>query len=373
MLYNYGIALMKTGREQDAERVFSNLLTETRARGEEQWEARLLKLIADLDFGLGNYSAARSRYEELDRVYREPGSQNNWAEKQLRVLNYVGSNSEEIRAYGALLLGYLCYNSRRDGFTVVQLAKVFQQQYPTSVVAVNVDEISRKADEEAEKWFADLLDRVDTLSGQQKNQEAIQLIEQIPADILPLDKQAILNLKKKTLTASLFIQPGSDTIQEEILLPDSTPGSAGTPDDSLNVGSENTGTDGNTGLENSEQAHVPVAALQETWDQGMAYMQAKEYDRAIDVFNGLLNTSLGSEAGLQLEEASRLAAREDRKKAAELFVRAGSTTDPVARRELLLSSRVLLEDILRKYPRAGLEDKVRRNLSRIDQELGAIE
>ena len=105
----------------------------------------------------------------------------------------------------------------------------------------------------------------------------------------------------------------------------------------------------------------------------MTDMQAKEYDAAIQTFSGLLNTSYGTRAGMQIEEASRLAAQDDRKKAAELFVRANRTTDPEARKQLLLSSRALLQDILQKYPQSGLEDKIRRNLNRIDQELGAID
>ena len=102
-------------------------------------------------------------------------------------------------------------------------------------------------------------------------------------------------------------------------------------------------------------------------------MQAKKYDESIALFSGLLNTSFGVKAGIQIEEASRLAAGDRRKEAAELFVRSNRATDPAARKELLLSSRVLLEDILRKYPQSGLDDKVRRNMDRIDRELAGID
>jgi outer membrane protein assembly factor BamD (BamD/ComL family) len=118
---------------------------------------------------------------------------------------------------------------------------------------------------------------------------------------------------------------------------------------------------------------VEVGELQKIWDQAMADMQAKEYDKAIAGLTGLLNTSKGAEARAKVAEASRLAAQEDRKKAADLFVRASHATSTQARRDLLLSSRMLLEDILRKYPQSGLEDKVRRNLNRINQELADLD
>ena len=361
--YNYGVALMKSGREQEAQRVFVELLNRLRQQDQAQVQLKLLQLLGDLEFGLGEYSSARSRYEELERLSGSLGEQSFWARQQLKALDAASSQGVEIRAYGALLLASLTYNPQRDGFTVVQQAQAFQQSFPVPVVGSSVTDLARKADKEAEQWFAGVLDQVDRLSGQQNNQEALLLIERIPATILPLDKQAILKLKKDSLTAAATGSVGSsDTIQEEII--DVTDPFA--PAVSSN-GGQAMGSDAVSG------EHVPVTALQETWNQGMTDMQAKEYDRAIEVFTGLLNTSYGTKARIQIEEASRLAAQDDRKKAAELFVRANRTIDPEARRQLLLSSRALLQDILRKYPQSGLGDKVRRNLNRIDQELGSIE
>lgn len=361
--YCYGIALMKTGREREAVRVFNTLLERTREQGAKQWEPKLLKLLADLDFGLGNYTTARSRYEALERLYGELGSQNDWARRQLTALNYAGSHSGEVHDYAALLLGYTSYNPQRDGFTVVQQAQAFQQKYPASVIFSSVSDLEQKAAEEAEKWFGNLLEHVDRLSAEHNNEDALLLIEKVPSDILPMDKQAILQLKKNSLAgAASGALVEQDTIQEEILQT-TTPAESSVAPESGQVGEPGDGS----------AAHVEVDALQATWDEGMALMQAKDYDKSIEVFTGLLNTSFGTRAGLQIEEASRLAAQDDRKKAAELFVRAGRSTDLGDKRELLLSSRRLLEDILRKYPRAGLQEKIRRNLNRIDQELAAIE
>jgi tetratricopeptide (TPR) repeat protein len=361
--YCYGIALMKSGREREAVRVFNTLLDRIRAQGEKQWEPKLLKLLADLDFGLENYTIARSRYEDLERLYAELGSQNDWARRQLTALNYAGVHNQEVQDYAALLMGYLTYNPQRDGFTIVQQARAFQQKYPVSVINSTVSEITRKANEDAEKWFAGLLEQVDRLSADRNNEDALLLIERIPADILPMDKQAILKLKKNSLAKSMSDGPvEQNAIQEEVLQTTTSiePSAASLPGQIEKH-------------DNVPEEYVQVEALQETWDQGMALMQAKDYDKSIEIFTDLLNTSFGTRAGLQIEEASRLAAQDDRKKAAELFVKAGRSTNPDNKRELLLSSRRMLEDILRKYPRAGLEEKIKRNLNRIDQELATIE
>lgn len=361
--YSYGVALMKSGREQEARRAFNNLLASIREQDHGQLELKLLQLLGDLDFGLRDYSGARSRYEEIERVYGTLGGRTDRARQQLAALDSANMYSEEVGAYAALLLSYLAYDPQRDGFTVVQQAQAFQQRYPVSVVGSSVVELAGKADEDAEKWFVGLLDRVDRLSAEQKNQEALLLIERVPRDILPLDKQAILKLKKDALIVSFSSSPAeTDIIQEEILQTTGPAVPVVVPEPGQTVEPGNT-----------PDGHVPVTALQQTWDQGMANMQAKEYDKAIELFTGLLNTSDGTKAGLQIEEASRLAAQDDRKKAAELFVRANRATDPESRKELLLSSRVLLENILQKYPQSGLEEKVRRNLSRIDQELATVE
>jgi hypothetical protein len=126
-------------------------------------------------------------------------------------------------------------------------------------------------------------------------------------------------------------------------------------------------------VQRPDEPALPISALQENWDQAVADAQAKKYDESIALFSGLLNTSYGAEARKQIEDISRIAAQENRKQAAELFVRSNRATTPEAQKKLLLSSRSLLEDILRKYPQSGLSDKVRRNLSRIDQELAGME
>ena len=86
-----------------------------------------------------------------------------------------------------------------------------------------------------------------------------------------------------------------------------------------------------------------------------------------------MGTSYDDRARQKIDEAANLAAREDRRRAAELFVRSGRTHDLWSRKKLLLASRQLLQDILIKYPQSDIVDKVKRNLQRIDEEIAKID
>ena len=102
-------------------------------------------------------------------------------------------------------------------------------------------------------------------------------------------------------------------------------------------------------------------------------MRAKEYDQAIGVFETLTETPYGDRSIEKIIEASQLAAKEDRREAAELFVQAGNAPDRNTQVALLLKSRGLLQGILNKYPQSGLVEKARRNLETIEDQIRSID
>ncbi len=328
--YQYGIALMKSHREADARKVFSDLLAAIRKKDQAQREFRLMQLLGDLNFGLGVYDAARDRYEEIMRIYKALGEKNEWARQQLAALKVGDQQGDEVKAYAALLMSYLAYNPDRDGFKVVEQAEKFVATYPYSPVSSSADYIVEESRKLAEQWFSGLMARVDALEKEKKFQEALLLIERIPRDILPLEKQEELKAKTDELTTAESI-----AIETERL--------------------------------------VKEQALQENWNTAMTRLEAREYDKAIEAFRQLLGTSYDAKARARIDEAARLAAQEDRQRAAELFVRANRTHDRQSRIKLLLASRNLLQGILVKYPQSELVDKVKRNLARIEEELKVID
>ncbi len=360
----YGLALLKTGREYDARRVLNDLYVRSQDLDQEQ-QSTLLKMLADINFGLGDFATAQKRYNELLRVYGSAGEDAQWPQSQLAVLDYSYGHTEEVQYYASLIRHFLSYNPSRDGFTVVNQASSFLHKYPQSaLLAPRVHKLQQQAEQFAEQWFADILAEIDSLSKAGQIQQAAARIDSIPASILPVDKQAILRLKKQSIIgySSPELPAEDETIQEEVLhVPQDS-----AVQESVSLPGQN--------IEPQIAQNTPALddGLQRTWNQAIKDMQAKNYDQSLELFTGLLNTSYKKQAQERIREVSLLAARQSRKQAAELFVRSNRVTDDRERKKILLASRALLEDILHKYPQSGLENKVRRNLNRIDQELAAI-
>ncbi len=320
----YGWALVKSKRQAEALDIFENLVKKYNPKR----NFELMQLIADLQFAQGRYHDARMRYEQLGNVYTDLGDNVDWSSRQLNVL--IGQGNEEIDSYAALLGGYLSYDALRDGFTVTMQAREFLETFPDSQVSSSINNILLSSETLAEAWFAAVMQKIDMLSFDEKFQEATLLIERLPYGILTEEKRDILSKKADELFAA------------EALL--------------------------------SEEKRLETArVLPEKWGLAMGSLEAKDYDAAIAVFKELLETEYRKKAEKQIAETVELAVREGRRRAAELFVRANKTPDPEVRAKLLVSSHKLLKEILNKYPESDLIDKVRRNLSRLEDELTMID
>jgi hypothetical protein len=116
-----------------------------------------------------------------------------------------------------------------------------------------------------------------------------------------------------------------------------------------------------------------VQELQHQWNNGMVLAKDGKFDEAIAVFTNLLDTEYSTKAENKLNEITLEAAKADRKKAANLFVRFTKTTDLESRKKLLVESRKLLKNILVKYPEVEIGAKVRKNIERVELEMNAID
>ena len=330
LTFAYGQALMKTGRESEARKVFTNLLSRIRRQDQAQWEFTLMQLIGDLDFALGSYEPAKKQYNEIVDAYQGLAEKNEWAKQQLAALDVSNQQSREVKAYAELLRSFLAYNPDRDGYTVVKKAEAYLKAYPYSLVSSSVDHLVTINRKQADAWYNKLLQQVDRLAAEKRFQDALLVIERIPRLILPIDKQQELATRARKLRTAEAINRETTVLAQE-------------------------------------------QEAQENWNAGMTALGAREYDKAIEAFTKVLGTSYDDRARKKIDEAANLAAREDRRRAAELFVRSGRTHDLWSRKKLLLASRRLLQDILVKYPQADIVGKVKRNLHRIDEEITKID
>ena len=330
LTFAYGQALMKTGRESEAMDVFTRLLAGIRRHDRAQWEFTLMQLIGDLEFALGSYEPAKKQYNEIVDTYQGLAEKNEWAKQQLAALNVSDQQSREVKAYADLLRSFLAYNPERDGYTVVKKAEAYLKSYPYSLVASSVDHLVTINRKQADAWYNKLLQQVDRLAEEKRYQDALLVIERVPRLILPIDKQQELATRARKLRTAEAINRETTVLAQE------------------------------------QQA-------QESWNEGMTALAAREYDKAIEAFTKVLGTSYDERAREKIDEAANLAAREDRRRAAELFVRSGRTHDLWSRKKLLLASRQLLQDILIKYPQSDIIDKVKRNVHRIDEEINKLD
>ncbi|MCL1979853.1 MAG: hypothetical protein FWG62_02105 [Proteobacteria bacterium] len=316
----YGQALLKNHQEAEALKVLSELLAQMRQQpAQDELRLAVLQSVADLDFGMEAYGEARKNYEELIRLSIEKGAQKDeWAGLQLAALMPASTiPPAEMKEYCSLLKNYLAYVPKRDSYNVTERADKFLQVYPASMLTPNVNLIKKSTKQQADNFINQGVARIEVQVG-----ERIGSQSQLPGGQLPEDPSR---------TSTVPVIGGGPVMA---------------------------GNDKN---------------LQEEYDRGLAFLQTREYDKAIERFNRLQRTSYEAKARPQLEEASKLAAQDLRQKAAELFVRASNNRDSEEKRKLLLGARDLLQSVLVKYPQSGLTDRVQKNLARIEAELRTVD
>jgi len=328
--YSYGQALLRSGREEEAAQVFQDLLSNLQVQNEVEREFKLMQLIADLQFGMEQYNSAFEKYTDIINRYAGLGENIDWARRQQAVISGRSTQGIEVKNFAEIMRGYLGYNPERDAYRVFLLASRFVEDFPDSSVIPTVNHILYESRDRADEWFAMVMQRVGTLKAEKKYQEALQVIDRLPHDALPVEKKELLNTVSDELVSASFEQEES-------------------------------------------QRQAMEEALQDVWNKGQAHLRNKEYDQAIEVFASLKDTAYAEQANEKIVEASQLAAQEDRRTAAELFVQSGKMSDPTKRADLLLQSRWLLKGILEKYPQSGLTEKVQKNLERIEEEIRTID
>ena len=137
--YQYAQSLLKQGREQEARRLFSDLLASVRPTGNRTLQIKILKKISELEFALRNYLPARILYEELQQLNAP------FDKQHLAALQSVDSQREKVDAYAALLLSSMTSDPEQDGFTVAQQARAFVHNFPGSPLRSNVENLESKS------------------------------------------------------------------------------------------------------------------------------------------------------------------------------------------------------------------------------------
>lgn len=327
----YGNALMYMNQEQKATEIYREVVDQMSDSDEQATDlVSLRKILADLYTAAGDYKSAEIQYLKISEDYQNLGQLEEWSKLQLSILDRSLDDSPELTEYSSLLREYLSFLPEQDGYKVVWQTDKFLTNYPYSPVASNVDIIRESAMQRADEWFNSFIAEVDALGAEKKFDEALELLETMPTDIIDADKQLSVRGKNDELLLAAAVEKETDKM-------------------------------------------VLMQELQHQWNNGLLLVKGGRYDEAIDVFTNLLDSEYGVKADNKIKEVSLQAAKADRKKAAGLFIRFTKTTDLESRKKLLIESRQLLRGILVKYPGSEIIPKVQGNIERVEQEMNLID
>ena len=327
----YGNALMFLHQEEKAAEVYQQIVDAMSVSDEQRTDLlSLRKLLADLYTASGNYSAAENQYLNISQDYRDLGSIEEWSKLQLDILDRSAEGGPELTKYSSLLRNYLGFIPERDGFKLVWQAEKFLADYPYSAVASNVDIIKNTADSRAKKWFEGFFVEVDGLASEKKYLDAIEKLEAIPGDIISAEQKEQIQSKNDDLVLAEAVERETRKIEK-------------------------------------------MQELQTRWNEGMLKVEEGSYDDAIAIFQTMLQTEYFAKAEDKINEITLLAAKSDRRAAADMYIRYTKTSDMEMQKKLLTESRRLLSEILVKYPGVSIIDKVKGNISRVEQEMNKID
>ncbi|MCF6290172.1 MAG: hypothetical protein L3J03_04155 [Desulfobacterales bacterium] len=342
----YGLALLRTGQRQAATAVFSRLAAEAVNTDLKQIPWQRQHSLADLLLAAGDLTGAQSLYQQLARAHAGLAVEHKRLQVQVDALRALRvDRSEETNAYLTLFRGVTLFSGRQGGPALIKQADRFDRTLPGTPLAASARYLRQTVEERLTAWAGSRLQRVNTLMKQGNEQQAKSvLLELAGADLLPAVQERV-----ETMLTGINAGPGVGGEPVVIIPPGPT---AEQEPLSLLTGDE---------------VALQEQSLAMQWEAANRSLEMRRYDEAIKGFTALLPTDYGAMAGIKIKTVAKQVAAENRKQAAILFAKATRTTSPDRKKELLLSSRRLLADIIEKYPQAGIMDKVRRNLENLDR------
>ncbi len=328
---SYGRALMALHQESEASEVYRKIVDRMSISTHQRTDIlSLRKILADLYIASGDYSKADKQYREISKDYMALASIESWAVLQLSILERSESGSPELEGYSALLRNYLGFSPQRDGYKLLWQAEKFLADYPYSTVASNVEIIRESAQARADSWLLNFLAAVDRLAEEERFKDALLKMENLQEDILSDEQIAVIRKKMDGLTLEEAVHHESQQVEK-------------------------------------------LEVLQRNWDEAVLLVDNGSYDKAIELLTPMLDSEYAVKADSKIAEAALQAARAERRKAADLFIRFTKTTEIELQKKLLIDSRKHLIDILVKYPDVGITDKVMGNIKRVEKEMNRID
>ena len=320
---NYGRALQYTGQLEAAAAHFSKMLSSA----DLSINPLSLQLeIADLYLASGDIPTAESYYESLLQEHKSVERDKSWAMEQLAFLRSLDPESEDMAAYLQLLREFQANDYRIHAAELNKKADRFAADHVGRPVSDRSLRLKSFTLAQLHAWFGRELLRIDALVMEKKFAEASEILKNMTNYSLPAELQAVV---QKTYY---------DIAQAEL-------------------------------QETEIQRRNKEVELTEQWDEAVHLLDSQQFDAAILAFGAFGDTEYEELAQLKIIEAANFAAGQMRKDAASLFIRAGKTSDYEKKRDLLVASYGMLNEILVKYPQTDLLDKVNQNITILEEQI----
>jgi len=323
----YGLALIHTGQIEVATYVFQDIHDMLSAVRQIMEPWTMQRQMADLLLATGNFTKAKSQYENLINSYDSFNDQNAWAMIQLGILDEFRASDGKLADYRDLLQDYLIFNSKEHSpLELLDKADEIARNNSNTVLADGALQIKLAIEKQLTARTYKYLNLADELVKKKNFKQATTMLNELSPNNLPSELRDIIQEKL-----------------DEVLLTETQ--------------------------ELETQRVLSEQSLADRWETANNLLDSERYDAAIADFESLIDTDYDERARKKIAEAANLAATAKRKDAAALFIKAVKTEDTDQKKELLLNSRRLLQEILTRYPEVNLIDKVTQNLETIEEHI----
>ncbi len=282
--------------------------------------------LADMLFAIGNIADAKVYYQELSQFYLSLGKEERWTSDQLNLLENVDPNTSELQAFLTFLEKYIVFDGMNMPQDLPKQVAHLENTFPYSLFTQRAKQVLQMVEEQINTWALGQINLATDLAERKEFQKATQILVELLEQNIP---QELHNDARKNLV-----------LVRELAQ-----------------------------FEKENQRFILEQSLAIQRDDAVNLLESQRYDEAIAAYSALLGTQYNDEALESIVKAADSAAKDKRRQAAGLFVKARKTNDPEQKRYLLYESRRLLQEILEKYPDVEIISKVQQNLAIIEENI----
>lgn len=318
----YGHALQRTGKLEEASEVF--LAVAGSCENSKNWKLRFHA--ADILIAIGSFDKALEQYRIVAESFDSWRTVDQAVQARLKLLDTVEGRNEALHLYAQASHSWITGNGKELPDVLLRNVRILENKYGETIYAEEGSKLRIQAEESVYGYVKRTLEEVKSLVSEKKFNAAQRIVDELA------------QLKTPEATGHLV-----KIMEDEIKQAEAD--------------------------EKILQQQLKEETLVAQWQQANLFFDQKEYDKAIGLFRGLVNSGYQNRALEKIDKATQLAASDMRKKAALLFSKSRKISGVEKKTALLLESRSILQDIIRRYPEAKIVDKVLVNLDVIEKQI----